>query len=130
MFDPTALRSEDTLFLANLMQAGELPLFLPGAIIQHVIPLSLLECFLKDVRSAYLDRRAAELIASMRVRLRASHRERIDMLSSMWRTSKQRSIGRAAWFVVIARQGLLRFLSIAFGFLRIGPNSDLPAIVA
>ncbi|MGO9434929.1 MAG: hypothetical protein ACLP00_11665, partial [Terracidiphilus sp.] len=31
VFDPVALRAEDTLLLANLMQVGELPLFVPEA---------------------------------------------------------------------------------------------------
>src|SRR5271170_6172996 len=36
LFDPAALRGEDTLLLANLMQAGELPLFVPDAVVEHV----------------------------------------------------------------------------------------------
>lgn len=125
VFDPSALRSEDTLFLANLMQAGELPLFVPSAVVQHAIPLSLIECLLKDVRSAYLNRRAADLIAAMGIRLRASHHERFNMLSSMWKTSKRQSIGRMAWFVVITRHGLGRLLSAVYDFLRIRPRSGV-----
>jgi hypothetical protein len=126
VFDPSARRSEDTLFLANLIQAGELPLFVPSAFVQHAIHLSLVACLLKDVRSAYLDRWAADLIAAMGIRLRASHQERLDMLASMWKTSKRQSIGRMAWFVVVTRHGLGRLLYIAYGFLRIRPRSSVP----
>jgi hypothetical protein len=126
VFDPAALRNEDTLLLANLMQAGELPWFVPNAIVQHAIPLSLMECFLKDIRSAYLEAKTENLIASKGVRIRASHRERLSMLSSMWKTSKRQSIGRLAWFVVIARQGLGRFASVAYSCFRVRPSSHEP----
>jgi glycosyltransferase involved in cell wall biosynthesis len=54
VFDPAALRAEDTLLLATLMQGGELPFFVPNAIVQHAIPLSLMECLRKDFRSTHL----------------------------------------------------------------------------
>lgn len=126
VFDPAALRSEDTLLLANLMQAGVLPLFVPNAVIQHAIPLSLMECFRKDIRSAYLEGKARDLMASKGVRIRASHRERLDMLSSMWKNSKRHSIGRLAWFVVLARLGFGRFLSVAYSCFRVRPSSHEP----
>jgi cellulose synthase/poly-beta-1,6-N-acetylglucosamine synthase-like glycosyltransferase len=106
VFDPSALRAEDTLLLANLIQNGELPLFVPSAIVEHVVPLSLLECLHKDLRSAYLGGKTYNVIASKGVRIRVSHRERRIMVLSMWRTSGQRSIGRLAWFVAVARQTL------------------------
>jgi glycosyltransferase involved in cell wall biosynthesis len=127
VFHPAALRNEDTLLLANLMQAGELPRFVPNAIVQHAIPLSLMECFLKDIRSAFPEAKADDLIASKGVRIRASHRERLSMLASMWKKSKRQSIGRLAWFVVIARQGIGRFLSVAYSCFRVRPSSHLPA---
>ena len=55
LFDPVALRAEDTLLLANLMRSGELPLFVANATVQHAIPLSLIECLLKDIRSAVVE---------------------------------------------------------------------------
>src|ERR1700680_1740553 len=69
LFDPVALRGEDTLLLAGLMQAGELPLFVANAFVRHVIPLSLMECLRKDVRSAYLEGRTYDIIASKGVRI-------------------------------------------------------------
>jgi hypothetical protein len=41
LFEPVARRAEDTLLLANLMRRGQLPLFVPDAIVEHAIPLSL-----------------------------------------------------------------------------------------
>jgi hypothetical protein len=52
--DPAALRAEDTLLLANLTQEGELPLFVPDAIVEHSIPLSLIGCLRKDIRTVYV----------------------------------------------------------------------------
>jgi len=46
---------EDTLLLANLIEGDTLPLFVPEAIVEHAIPLSLMECLRKDIRTAYLE---------------------------------------------------------------------------
>lgn len=113
LFDPVALRAEDTLLLANLMQGGELPLFVANATIQHAIPLSLMACLLKDIRSAYLERTTYEIIASKGVKIRVSHRERLRVLSSTWKIAGQPSIGRSAWFVLVARQTVQRMVSFA-----------------
>ena len=127
VFDPLAARAEDTLLLANLMQSGELPLFVPDAIVQHAIPLSLLECFRKDYRSARLEGRTFDIIASKGVRIRVSHRERVSMLWSMWKTSRQQSIGRSAWFVLAARQAL-RWVVLSFtNVSKAKSKSTLPA---
>jgi glycosyltransferase involved in cell wall biosynthesis len=119
LFDPAALRGEDTLLLANLMQCGELPLFVASATVRHSIPLSLMECLVKDIRTAYLEGKTYELIASRGVRIRVSQRERLGMLWSMWRIAGQDSIGRSAWFVLVARQALQRMVSFSFGRLGI-----------
>jgi glycosyltransferase involved in cell wall biosynthesis len=123
LFDPAALRGEDTLLLANLLQCGELPLFVANATVQHSIPLSLMECLVKDMRSAYLEGRTYELIDSKGVKIRVSHRERLRMLLSMWRTAGQDSIGRSAWFVLVARQALQRIVSFGCGCLGIRPKN-------
>ena len=112
LFHAAALRAEDTLLLFNLMQGGELPFFVPRAVIQHAIPLTLIACLGKDIRSAYLERRAYEIVASQGFKIRVSNRERLKILAFMWRASRQRSIGRAAWFVLAARQGLQRGLPV------------------
>jgi glycosyltransferase involved in cell wall biosynthesis len=127
VFDPQAVRAEDTLLLANLMQGGELPLFVPNAIVQHAIPLSLIGCFRKDIRSAYLEGRTFDLIASKGVRIRVSHRERLSMLWSMWKTSKQQSIGRSAWFVLAARQALRWVVLLFTNVSKVRSNSPLSA---
>ena len=114
IFDPVALRAEDTLLLSNLMQAGELPLFVQDAIVQHATALTLMGSLRKSIRSAYLEGRTYEIIAWRGVRIRVSQRERLRMLWSMWKTSGQHSIGRAAWFVLVAKQGLQRIITIAY----------------
>ena len=121
VFDPEALRAEDTLLLANLMESGELPLFVPDAIVEHVIPLSLFECFRKDIRSVYLEGPTYDVIAAKGVRIRVTHRERLRLLGAMWKTAGQNSIGRSAWFVLVARQALQRVSSFVYRWLRAGP---------
>jgi O-antigen biosynthesis protein len=117
LFDPVALRGEDTLLLANLMRAGELPLFVPDAIVEHAIPLTLMACLRKDIRSAYLEGSTYDVIASKGVRIRMGYRERLRLLSSMWQTAGQGSIGRTAWFVVVGRQAVQRMISVLYKFI-------------
>jgi glycosyltransferase involved in cell wall biosynthesis len=118
VFNPVALRAEDTLLLANLMQLGELPLFVPDAVVEHAIPLSLMACFRKDIRSVYLERRAYDIIESKGVRIRVTHRERLQLLWSMWKAAGQDSIGRSAWLVVVVRQAFQRMISFGYQCLR------------
>jgi glycosyltransferase involved in cell wall biosynthesis len=119
VFDPIVLRGEDTLLLATLMQRGELPLFVANAIVQHAIPLSLMECLRKDIRSVYLEGQAYDIIASKGVRIQLSHRERLAMMMSMWRISGRDSIGRSGWFVVTGRQALRLIASFAYRCFRV-----------
>jgi hypothetical protein len=120
LFDPAALRGEDTLLLANLMQRGELPLFVPDAIVQHDVSLSLMACLRKDIRSAYLEGRTYRLIAAKGIRIRVTAGERLKLLSSLWKTAGQPAIGRAAWFVLVGRQALQRMISVLYKFFRLG----------
>jgi hypothetical protein len=122
LFDPVALRAEDTLLLANLMERGELPFFVANATVQHSIPLSLMGCVLKDLRSAYLEGRTYDIIAAKGVKIRLSHRERLRILASMWKIAGQDSIGRSAWFVLVARQTLQRIVSFGYECLGIRPK--------
>lgn len=110
VFDPGAVRAEDTLVLANLIQERALPLFVDEAVIQHAVSISLLEFFRKGTLSAFQEGRTYEIIASKGVQIRVSHRERLRMLASMWKTSRQSSIGRTAWMALTARQ-ILRLLA-------------------
>ncbi len=118
VFDPAAMRAEDTLLLANLMQGGALPMFVPAAIVEHAIPLSLTQCVRKDIRSASLERKAYRMIASKGLRIRITHRERLKLLWSMWKAAGQNSIGRSAWFVLVIRQSLQRVISFAYQCLQ------------
>jgi hypothetical protein len=114
LFDPSVRRAEDTLLMTELMQDGELPLFVADAVVQHAIPLSLIEWLCKAIRSAFLEARTYDLIGAKAARFRVSHRERLGMLRSMWTTSGQQSIGRMAWFAAVIRQSLrLVILSLA-----------------
>lgn len=123
VFHPGALRGEDTLLLANLMQTGELPLFVRDAVIIHSIPLSLMECLQKDLRTVYLEGPAFDMVASTGVKLRLTHRERLRLLASMWKVAKRSSLGYSAWFVVLIRQAFQRAATFGYRYLRIGTGS-------
>jgi glycosyltransferase involved in cell wall biosynthesis len=120
VFHPETMRGEDTLLLAQLMQTGELPLFVPGAVVEHAISLSMIECLRKDLRSVRQESTAYEMIAAKGMRIRVSHSERLQLLRSMWKAAGHDSIGRSAWFVVVVRQALQRIVSYRHQYLRIG----------
>lgn len=111
MFDPGARRAEDTLFLVRLIERGELPLFVADALVQHAIPLSLAQCLLKDIRSGYLGGRTYKQMAAKGVKIRIGYRERLRILASMWKMSRQPWIGRGGYFVLLLRQMLERLVS-------------------
>jgi glycosyltransferase involved in cell wall biosynthesis len=112
LFDCSARRGEDTLLLATLMERGELPLFVRDAVVEHDISMSLMKCLQKDVRSSFLEAHAYGVIAARGVRVRMTYEERLGLLRSAWRASAEYSLGRTAWFVLVARQGLQRAISL------------------
>jgi glycosyltransferase involved in cell wall biosynthesis len=118
LFNPVALRSEDTFLLVDLIQCGKLPLFVADAVVQHSISLRFLSCMGKDIRSAWQEARTFALIDATGVQVRMSHQERIGMLSSTWKTSRRDSIGRTAWFVLVVRQSIQRIVTLSYRFLR------------
>lgn len=126
LFDPAALRGEDTLLLADLIQRGALPFFVADAIVQHEVPMSMLGCFRKDIQSAFLEGGTYALIASKGVRIRIGNRERLRMLRSLWKNSREPSIGRLAGLVLAMRQSLGRISSLVYGVLH--RRSDLRAV--
>jgi glycosyltransferase involved in cell wall biosynthesis len=129
LFDTTVVRGEDTLLLANLIERGILPLFVPRAIVQHTVPLSFTGCLRKEIRSAYLEGRSYDIIASRGLRIRMGNRERINMLRSTWKASRQDSIGMSAWFVLVARQSLQRTVSLICRSFGIGTKSPREALL-
>ncbi len=119
VFDPQAIRGEDTLFLVNLIQGGQLPWFAEDAVVQHAIPLTLLQGLFKDVHSAYHEANTHEVIATTGVKFRITHRERLAMLRAMWKTSADPAIGRAAWFGLVARQVVRLVMLLLTGITRL-----------
>ena len=103
-FDPTAIRGEDTLLLARLMQDGELPLFVANAKVRHSVSLSLFQSLLKDIRSGWLVGCAYKTIDNMGIRIRMRNQDRLKMLYSTWQIARQPSIGHTPWAVLITRQ--------------------------
>jgi len=114
VFDPRALKAEDTLLLAQLMENGKLPFFLADAIVQHAVKLSVVGCLKKDARSAYLEAPTYRMISAQGLTIRVSHYERQQMLILMWRMASQADIGRSAWFLVTARQAIRRTISYLY----------------
>jgi glycosyltransferase involved in cell wall biosynthesis len=123
LFDPLALRAEDTLLLANLIRNGELPFFVREAVVQHKINLSWYQCLIKDIRSAWLEARTYDMIAAKGVSIRMSDSARIKMMRSMWKSAQQESIGRTAWFVVVGRRTLHKIVRLLYKALTSSTDS-------
>jgi glycosyltransferase involved in cell wall biosynthesis len=123
LFEPVALRGEDTLLLATLIERGELPFFVADAIIQHQVSPSWLECLRKDIRSAFVEGTTYDLIRSRGIRIRMSNRERLRMARSMWKTSRQPSIGRMVWLALTVRQSLSRISTVMYRLFCGGSDS-------
>jgi len=117
LFNPIAVRAEDTLLLATLVRLGELPIFVSDAIVQHHITLSLAGCLRKDVRSAYLERRAFDIIEARGVAIQMTNQDRWAIMSSMWRATDEAALGKLPWFVVTGRQALRLLVSTAYRIL-------------
>jgi glycosyltransferase involved in cell wall biosynthesis len=117
LFNPIAIRGEDTLLLATLMTRGELPVFVKDATVCHAIPLSLFACLTKDFRSAYVERRAYDVIASRGVSITLTNADRRAIMARMWKASAQPSIGRLSWFIVTGRQVIRLVVSTVYRIL-------------
>ncbi|MBI3475603.1 MAG: glycosyltransferase family 2 protein [Acidobacteria bacterium] len=111
LFDERALRAEDSLLLANLMRRNQLPFFVRAAAVRHPINLSVLGVLRRTVRSALLEAPTHAIISTLGIKVLMNHRERFGMLRSIWRISKTKSIGRAAFVLLVARQ-TLRLLTL------------------
>jgi glycosyltransferase involved in cell wall biosynthesis len=127
LFNPAARRGEDTLLLVNLMESGETPMFVPQAVVQHAVPLSVMQYLRKAIRSAYIEGPTYGMIASKGVRIRVTQRERWNMLGSMWKDSKEETIGRTAFFLLTAKQSLQRAVSLYYRRFGAKVASQAPA---
>ena len=121
LFNPVATRGEDTVLLASLIKKENLPFFVANATVQHNIPLTPFGLLRKEVRSAWRECRAYELIAGMGVPIRMSNQERLRMLRCSWKAAGRDSIGRKAWFLLVTRQLLHRLVSLITKLRQIYP---------
>jgi hypothetical protein len=122
LFDPLALRGEDTLLLAQLIQRNHLPRFVPNAVVQHFVPSSFLACLRKDIRSGYFQSGTYARISETGVKVRVDSWARVRMLTASWRAARKESIGRSAWFRLLARQLAERTVSLGSQLLKIYPK--------
>ena len=118
LFDPLAVRAEDSLLLADLIRRGELPFFVWDAVVQHKIKLSWHQCLIKDIRSGWHEGKTNDMIAAKGVSVRMSNSDRIEMMRAMWKSAPQESIGRMAWFVVVARRTVHKLVRSLYRVLR------------
>lgn len=113
LFDPLALRGEDTLLLSRLMGNGHLPRYVPDAVVQHAVQLSLARYVLKGLPSGYLEGYAYAKMRSARIRVSSSRRVRWKLLRLSVTSAQDSHLGFVALFSVVARQ-TLNWLGAAF----------------
>lgn len=122
LFDPAATRAEDTLLLATLLRKRQSPFFVAHAIVQHVLPLSVLSLLKKDTLCAYLERYAFSKIASMGIRVRMTHRARWQVLRASWASPSPIS----AFSLLMTRQLFRRAVT---GICRLSQASKAASLV-
>jgi glycosyltransferase involved in cell wall biosynthesis len=112
LFVPGLLRGEDTLLLASLIEVGELPFFVPNAFVVHAVSMSFLTCLRKDLLAGWREDPAYKWARAKGIRIRMSNKDRFRMFVETWKTARDPSIGRRAWFVLIARQAVQRIVTL------------------
>lgn len=117
LFDPRAIRAQDTLLLAELIQRGNLPRFVPEAVVLHAVKLKLSEYLGKSIRTGYLEGSAYGIIASKGVSVRSNFKERGKILMAVWTNARSRSLGMGAFVVVMVRQTFRLMSSMAYRLL-------------
>jgi glycosyltransferase involved in cell wall biosynthesis len=106
LFDPRAVRAQDTLLLADLILSDECPLFVPEAIVKHDVRLRVGRYMWKALRTGYVGGRTYTIIRTLGVSIRADAPQRVRILLSMLNHSLKKSSGIAPLVIVITRQCL------------------------
>jgi len=109
IFDPRAVRAEDTLLLWKLVQYGELPHFTGSAGVLHNVRLSVPKYLWKGLRTGYQEGAAFGIVGTRDVGVRLNWSERVQLLSSMWRQAEARKWSVMPVLIVLIRQ-LLSFM--------------------
>lgn len=117
LFDPSARRGEDTLLLSKLIANGQLPRYVPEAIIQHAVRLSLPLYILKGFPSGYLEGYAYAVIRALGIRISSNRRDRWKLLKGSVRSSQNSVLAMVALATVVARQALNMLGSISYRVL-------------
>lgn len=93
LFDPGAIRGEDTLLLNRLYDEGRMPRYLPDAVVFHCPPLPARRYVMKHFSIGYRAGAVRRQLARRDART-LSARERTGMLGRMWRISTQQRLSR------------------------------------
>jgi len=114
VFNPLALRAEDTYLLADLIKNGELPRHVCSATVLHNVRLSVRAYLWKAIRIGYLGGRVFRAIDRMQVCVRISLAERLIMVAKMFWQNLFDVRLLAALVLLILRQSLVQLGSILY----------------
>jgi hypothetical protein len=114
VFNPLALRAEDTYLLADFIKNGELPRHVSSAIVLHNVRLSVGAYLWKGMRSGYLAERTFRAIDRMQVCVRLSLAQRLKMVATMFWQHLFDPRVLASLALLILRQSLVRLGSILY----------------
>jgi hypothetical protein len=104
LFDERAIRAQDTLLLAKLLEKGQSPpRYLPGSIVFHSPRMTLLGYICKAYDEHVDSLKAYALMAQMNLTIRMSLQERGEILRHFWFKASQLRHGWLAFSVVITR---------------------------
>jgi glycosyltransferase involved in cell wall biosynthesis len=106
IFNPQAVRSEDTYLLGELMVRGQLPFFVRDAAVTHCVRLSFPTYLYKPLVIASTENITYAEIERRGIRFHCTNAENLQMLSALFKSAGQNSLGYDALAVVLVRKAL------------------------
>jgi len=119
IFNPKAIRAQDTYLLCELMVRGKLPFYVADATVTHCVRLSFAKYLYKAVATASAINRTYAAVERRGIRFQCTNLERLQMLSVLFESAGQNSFGYDALAVVLVRKALKK-LGIAVSRLAVG----------
>jgi hypothetical protein len=106
IFNPKAVRAQDTYLLCELMARGQLPMYVPDAIVTHCVRLSFPMYLYKAVAIASAENRTYTAIERRGIHFQCTDAERLQVLSALFKSAGHNSFGYDALAVVLVRKAL------------------------
>jgi len=123
VFDPRAVRAQDSLLLADLINKGQCPRFVRGAIVKHDVRLRIGQYMWKALRTGYVEGKTFAIIRDLGISIRVGAAGRVRVLLTMLKHSLRNSLGLSPFVIITARQCLNHIGAILYRWTNRGVNN-------